>query len=82
MSKKEIKFNDGLVDRHFTPEWKESGIICMDRVPDLVASLVTHRTEMVDYIEALHDKIDWILKTNNCCDIPSCLTANCTSDHK
>lgn len=80
---KEVEFDEnGKVDRRFTKQWLESGIINKDKIPDLVVSLVTQEKEMVEYIEALHDKIDWILKKNNCCNIPTCFTAGCTSDHK
>lgn len=79
---KEIEFTDGVVDRRFTKEWSESGIINYKKIPDLVTSLVSQKTEMVAYIEALHDKIDWILQKNKCCDVSGCLTAGCTSDHK
>lgn len=81
-SKKEIQFDYGKVERQFTKEWANSGMIRVERIPDMVSSLVTSRSEMVEYIEALHDKIDWILEKNKCCDMPSCLTAGCTSDHK
>lgn len=80
--KKEIAFEDGKIDRRFTEQWSESGVINMARLPDLVQSVLTQRREMVAYIEALHDKIDWILERNRCCDMPSCLRAGCTSDHK
>lgn len=81
-NKKEVEFNNGRVERHFTKEWLDSGMIKQDAIPKLVASLVTRQVEMTEYIEALHDKIDWILEKNNCCDMPGCLTANCGSDHK
>lgn len=80
--KKEIEFENGKVDRRFTQEWADSGFIRKEAIPKLVASLVTQQEEMVDYIGALHDKIDWILQKNHCCDVPGCLTAGCTSDHK
>lgn len=81
--KEEIEFDDnGKVNRRFTKEWADSGMIKKDAIPKLVASLVEQQKSMVDYIEQLHDKIDWILEKNNCCDMPSCFTANCTSDHK
>lgn len=79
---KEIEFTHGVVNRKFTAEWGNSGIINMEKIPQLVTSLVHQRAEMIKYIEALHDKIDWILQRNNCCDMPTCLRANCTSDHK
>jgi len=79
---KEVKFINGFTDRRFTKDWASSGLFNLEKVPDLVQTLVNQRSEMIDYIEALHDKIDWILSKNNCCDIPSCLTAGCTSDHK
>ncbi len=81
MNEKEVEFNsDGFVHRKFTREWASSGIINISRLSDMVASVITSRNEMVEYIEALHNKIDWILEKNNCCDV--CFTANCESDHK
>lgn len=81
-SEKEVEFEDGKVDRRFTKEWFDSGMIKKDAIPKLVASVVEQQKQMVEYIEALHNKIDWILEKNKCCDMPSCFTAGCTSDHK
>lgn len=78
----EIEFNNGKVERRFDKKWLKSGTINKNKIPDLVASVVAQQVEMVRYIKALHDKIDWILEKNKCCDMPSCLTAGCTSDHK
>ena len=77
-----VKFENGKVSRRFTQEWKESGIIKKEKIPELVMVLVEQNFEMVEYIEALQDKLDWVLKKNRCCDISSCLRAGCTSDHK
>ncbi len=77
-----ISFDGGKVHRKFTEQWGNSGIINMEQIPTLVTTLVKQRAEMIKYIAALHDKIDWILEKNNCCDMPSCLTSGCTSDHK
>lgn len=79
---KEIKFHNGGVVRKFTPEWGDSGMIRVEKIADVVSIIVTQRKEMMDYIEALHDKIDWILEKNQCCDVNGCLTAGCGSDHK
>lgn len=82
--KKELAFNhnDRTIKRRFTEDWRNSGIINKDSIPDLITSLIAAEKEMVKYIEALHDKIDDLIIKNNICDIPSCHTANCTSDHK
>lgn len=77
-----IGFEKGKIERKFTEDWAKSGLFNLEKVPDLVTTLVEQRKSMIEYIEALHDKIDWILERNNCCDMPNCLTANCTSDHK
>jgi hypothetical protein len=84
MEKKEIHFDlqTGLVDRKYTKEWSNSGFINIDNVPKLIDSIVHQRKEMILYIEALHDKLDFIMKRNNICDISDCHTAGCTSDHK
>lgn len=79
---KTIEFENGKVHRRFTEEWKDSGFINLDKLPEMTKVLVDQRKSMMEYIEALHDKIDWILEKNNCCDLPTCFTANCTSDHK
>lgn len=78
----EIRFEDGRVHRRFTKQWSEQGIINMHQLPSLVQSLVSQRQEMIDYIEVLHNNIDYILRHNRCCDMLGCLTAGCTSDHK
>jgi len=51
-NKKEIQFDYGKVERQFTKEWANSGMIRVERIPDMVSSLVTSRGEMVEYIEA------------------------------
>lgn len=79
---KEIEFTDGRIDRRYTKEWSTSGFINLEKLPDIVANVLNQRKEMVAYIEALHDKIDWILEKNQCCDVSGCLTAGCGSDHK
>lgn len=83
MSKKVTwEYNTGKVHRKFTEEWSNSGFINMDKIPDLVGSLVTERKNMVEYIEALHNKIDHIMQKNAICPNSDCHTAGCTSDHK
>lgn len=73
---------DGRVERKFTPEWASSGIVRVERIGDMVQSIVTQRGEMVKYIEALHNKLDDIMRKNKVCEFPECHTAFCTSDHK
>ena len=75
-------YNSGLVDRKFTEKWSNSGVINIDKIPLVITSLIEQRKSMVEYIEALHDKIDKLIKDNNICDNPSCHRSNCTSDHK
>ena len=84
MPKEELDFDydSRKITRKFTKEWSESGFFNMNKLPDMVGSLVSNRVAMVAYIEALHDKIDDLIIRNNICDIPSCHTAGCTSDHK
>jgi hypothetical protein len=77
-----VRFESGKVDRRFADEWSQGGFINIERLPDLVGGVLQERREMIGYIEALHDKIDWILEKNQCCDVPSCLSSRCTSDHK
>jgi len=83
-NKKELSwdYNSGKIERKFTKEWANSGFINMDKIPDMVRSLVEQRNSMIEYIEALHNKIDDIIEKNNICDNPHCHTAGCTSDHK
>jgi hypothetical protein len=82
--KKELSwdYQSGKIERKFTSEWATSGWFNMEKLPDVVASLVEQRNSMIAYIEALHNKIDDIIEKNNICDNPYCHTANCTSDHK
>lgn len=82
MSKKEIEFNynTGKVERKFTPEQFNQGAINMDRLPDLVKSLVEQNKSMREYINSLHDMIDDVFKKNHICII--CEVAECQSDHK
>ena len=82
--KKELNwnYNSGKIERKFTNEWANSGFFNIEKLPDIVTSLIEQRRSMVAYIEALHDKIDYIIKKNNICDNPNCHTAGCTSDHK
>jgi DNA-dependent RNA polymerase auxiliary subunit epsilon len=81
---KELRFNydNRKIERQFTKEWGNSGFINMDKIPDIVRALVDQRNSMMEYIEALHDKIDKLIIDNNICDCPSCHKAGCTSDHK
>lgn len=83
-NKQELKWNydSGKIQRAFTKEWGESGMIRVEKIPDMVSSLVANRKAMIEYIELLHNKIDDIIEKNNICDCPSCHIANCTSDHK
>jgi hypothetical protein len=78
----QINFEDGKVDRRFTREWSTSGIINIERLPNMVESLISDRKGMIAYIEELHNTLDYILKKNGCCDMPGCFTAGCGSDHK
>ena len=71
--------NSGLIDRKFTKEWSQSGYINMDKVPDVVQSLITQRHSMIDYIELLHDNIDKLIIENNICNCPSCDVDGCTA---
>ncbi len=80
MAKKTIEIEDGKVKRQFTSGWSNSGFINLDQLPKMVKSLVDQKNSMVEYIEALHDKIDKLIEINNLCDI--CGTPNCQSDHK
>lgn len=84
MNKKDLEFdyNNRKIKRRFTADWHNSGFINIERLPDLVQSLVSQQKEMMGYIEALHDKIDDLIVTNKICNIPSCHRAGCTSDHK
>lgn len=70
------------VERKFTPEWSQSGLINMDNLPRLMDSVVSQRREMVAYIEALHDELDRIIKANNLCELCNYEVSNCKSDHK
>lgn len=75
-----MKFEDGKLHRVFTPEWDNSGIVNMDKVPQLVESMVSQRKNMVEYIEELHEFIDVMMEKHDICDF--CLDINCGSDHK
>lgn len=77
-----VEFDRGRVNRRFTEEWSRSSFINIEKLPDMMQSVLEARKSMLKYIEALHDKIDWILEKNKCCNMPSCLRAGCTSDHK
>lgn len=77
-----VEFTNGRIDRNFSPEWGDSGIVRIDKIPQLVESLVTQRRSMLKYIELLHDTIDQIREKNAICDMPGCFTAGCGSDHK
>ena len=72
----------GRVDRKFTPEWSTGGIVRVERLGDIVQSVVTQRSEMISYIEALHNKLDDLMTKNKICEYPECHMAFCTSDHK
>lgn len=80
MSEPAILFKAGKIYRKFSPEWAEQGLFNVNKLPDLMATVITSRREMVAYIAALHDKIEWIFEHNNCCGV--CFTADCISDHK
>lgn len=71
---------DMKVDRKFTEEWDGSGFINLDKLPEMVGCIISHKKNMVEYIEGLHDLIDEIIGINNLCD--NCLKSNCNSDHK
>ena len=82
--KKELQwnYNNRKISRKFTAEWSVSGFINMDKLPEMVESVIVQRKQMIAYIELLHDKIDDLIEKNNICDCPSCHRAGCTSDHK
>lgn len=71
---------NGVINKRYTKEWSESGVINMDKLPGLIASEISQKKRMLQYIEALHKKFEEIIKKNNIC--PICYTANCGSDHK
>ena len=75
-------YDSGKIERRFDKEWSNSGFINMEKIPNMVQVLVDQRKEMIEYIEALHNKIDKLIDDNNICSDPSCHTAGCTSDHK
>lgn len=77
---KEVEIINREVARRFTPEWNESGIINIEKIPDLVKTLVSVRSGMTDYIEALHNKLDYIIEATDWCDMCEC--TGCTSDHR
>ena len=77
---KKILVSDGKVERKFTKEWSNSGFINLNQLPKMVESLVEQKNSMVEYIELLHDKLDFLIEKNNLCDL--CGMPNCTSDHK
>jgi hypothetical protein len=81
-TKPEVRFDNGAVDRRFTDEWSQTGWLNTDKLPEMVASVIEQRKAMLGYIEALHDKLDYLLVHNECCDVAGCLTAGCGSDHK
>ena len=78
----EWDYNTGKIERKFTKEWENNGFINTDKIPDLVKLIITERKNMIEYIEALHDKLDDIIDKNNICSIPGCHMDGCTSDHK
>lgn len=75
-------YNTGKVKRSFTNEWANSGWFNMEKLPDVVTALIEQRKSMIEYIEALHNKMDDLMEKNRICDNPHCHTAGCTSDHK
>lgn len=75
-------YNTGKIKRVFTKEWSESGFINMNKLPDMVASLVEQRKSMIEYIDQLHDKIDNLMEHNKICTNQHCHTAFCESEHK
>ena len=68
--------------RIFTEEWNNSGFINLDKLPEMVGSVISQKKSMIEYIEELHDFIDFIIKQNDICDNKGCMIAGCTSDHK
>lgn len=82
MKNLDFNYNNGKIERKFTKEWSNNGFINMDKIPNMVQSLVDQRNSMIEYIEALHDKIDKIIDDNDICYSPDCHRAGCTSDHK
>lgn len=79
-----VRFEGRKVHRRYTRKWASGQMIIttVEDLPNLMTALVSQRNNMVDYIEQLHEIIDNVLAKNNCCDVPSCFTANCTSSHK
>jgi archaellum component FlaC len=77
---REIEILDGIVKRKYTEVWKQSSIINYDNLPRMVSAVVDQKNAMIEYIEALHDKIDEMIGKTNWCDI--CKDVGCTSDHK
>lgn len=57
-----IKIKDGKIERRFTEKWNRSGFINMDKVPQMVESIVSSKNAMMLYIEELHNKIDELIE--------------------
>ncbi len=47
------------IDRKFTPEWYKSGKIDTSKIGDYVKAMDAQIQSMVNYIETLHNKIDY-----------------------
>ena len=60
-----IDIKDSKVDRRFTQKWSDSGFIRLDKLPEMVESVIVQKKCMVDYIEILHDKIDQLINIPN-----------------
>lgn len=78
----ESSIDGSKVERKFTREWNNKGLVNEEKLPELIEHLVEEKRNMIDYIESLHDKLDYVLQHNKCCSNSNCLTAGCTSDHK
>ena len=76
-----LKFEDGKVHRVFTEEWSNSGFINLDKLPEMVGSLVSQKQSMMNHIKECHDLIDKIVDKHHICTVAGCLKSNCTSDH-
>jgi hypothetical protein len=68
-------YNSGKIERKFTAEWHNSGMINVEKIPDMVKSLVESRKAMIEYIELLHNKLDDIIEKNQICHNSYCHTA-------
>ena len=64
MTNKYLQIESGKVRRRFTKGWDDQGRTKTEDIPRIIESLVIQRVNMIEYIEALHDKIDSLLPKN------------------